>query len=111
MDEKSLLKDALKQLDELFLLVVVGEFNSGAPPASCPFSSLPCPALPRPAPLRLSLDWSMHGSDGIGVLRDRVATPSLPRLTVGPGVRPLCCWASRPSPQGGEGVHHRGVAG
>lgn len=31
MDEKSLLNDALKQLDEPFLLVVVGEFNSGAP--------------------------------------------------------------------------------
>jgi hypothetical protein len=31
MDERGLLADALKQLDELFLLVVVGEFNSGAP--------------------------------------------------------------------------------
>ena len=29
MDEISLVGDALKQLDELFLLVVVGEFNSG----------------------------------------------------------------------------------
>lgn len=29
MDERGLLADALKQLDELFLLVVVGEFNSG----------------------------------------------------------------------------------
>lgn len=29
MEELSLLTDALKQLDELFLLVVVGEFNSG----------------------------------------------------------------------------------
>lgn len=29
MEEVSLLQDALKQLDELFLLVVVGEFNSG----------------------------------------------------------------------------------
>ena len=29
MEELSLLKDAIKQLDELFLLVVVGEFNSG----------------------------------------------------------------------------------
>ncbi|KAK9811735.1 hypothetical protein WJX72_009255 [[Myrmecia] bisecta] len=29
MEEMSLLGDALKQLDELFLLVVVGEFNSG----------------------------------------------------------------------------------
>ena len=29
MDERGLLVDALKQLDELFLLVVVGEFNSG----------------------------------------------------------------------------------
>lgn len=30
MEEAALLGDALKQLDELFLLVVVGEFNSGA---------------------------------------------------------------------------------
>jgi hypothetical protein len=30
MDERGLLVDAIKQLDELFLLVVVGEFNSGA---------------------------------------------------------------------------------
>ena len=29
MEELSLLRDAIKQLDELFLLVVVGEFNSG----------------------------------------------------------------------------------
>ena len=29
MQEMSMLTDALKQLDELFLLVVVGEFNSG----------------------------------------------------------------------------------
>ena len=29
LEERSLLVDALKQLDELFLLVVVGEFNSG----------------------------------------------------------------------------------
>ena len=29
MEELGLLDDALKQLDELFLLVVVGEFNSG----------------------------------------------------------------------------------
>ncbi len=29
LEEISLLEDALKQLDELFLLVVVGEFNSG----------------------------------------------------------------------------------
>ena len=29
MEELSLLSDAIKQLDELFLLVVVGEFNSG----------------------------------------------------------------------------------
>lgn len=29
MEELGLVKDALKQLDELFLLVVVGEFNSG----------------------------------------------------------------------------------
>jgi Dynamin family len=29
MEERSMLADALKQLDELFLLVVVGEFNSG----------------------------------------------------------------------------------
>ena len=29
MEEASLLRDALRQLDELFLLVVVGEFNSG----------------------------------------------------------------------------------
>ena len=29
MDEISLVRDALQQLDELFLLVVVGEFNSG----------------------------------------------------------------------------------
>lgn len=29
MEELGLLHDALKQLDELFLLVVVGEFNSG----------------------------------------------------------------------------------
>lgn len=29
MDERGLLADAIKQLDELFLLVVVGEFNSG----------------------------------------------------------------------------------
>lgn len=29
LEEVSLLRDALKQLDELFLLVVVGEFNSG----------------------------------------------------------------------------------
>ena len=29
MEEMSMLTDALKQLDELFLLVVVGEFNSG----------------------------------------------------------------------------------
>ena len=29
MEELGLLKDAIKQLDELFLLVVVGEFNSG----------------------------------------------------------------------------------
>lgn len=29
MDERMLLKDALKQLEELFLVVVVGEFNSG----------------------------------------------------------------------------------
>ena len=29
MEELSLLTDAIKQLDELFLLVVVGEFNSG----------------------------------------------------------------------------------
>ena len=29
MEELGLLGDALKQLDELFLLVVVGEFNSG----------------------------------------------------------------------------------
>lgn len=29
MAEMSMLTDALKQLDELFLLVVVGEFNSG----------------------------------------------------------------------------------
>ena len=29
MDEISLVRDALTQLDELFLLVVVGEFNSG----------------------------------------------------------------------------------
>ncbi len=29
MEEMSMLIDALKQLDELFLLVVVGEFNSG----------------------------------------------------------------------------------
>ncbi|DBB09704.1 TPA: hypothetical protein ACH3X3_001344 [Trebouxia sp. C0006] len=29
MEERSMLTDALKQLDELFLLVVVGEFNSG----------------------------------------------------------------------------------
>ena len=29
MDEMSMLTDAIKQLDELFLLVVVGEFNSG----------------------------------------------------------------------------------
>ena len=29
MSEMSMLTDALKQLDELFLLVVVGEFNSG----------------------------------------------------------------------------------
>jgi len=29
MEELSLMVDAVKQLDELFLLVVVGEFNSG----------------------------------------------------------------------------------
>lgn len=29
MAELSMLTDAIKQLDELFLLVVVGEFNSG----------------------------------------------------------------------------------
>ena len=29
MEEMSMLTDAIKQLDELFLLVVVGEFNSG----------------------------------------------------------------------------------
>lgn len=29
MEEMSLLTDAIKQLDELFLVVVVGEFNSG----------------------------------------------------------------------------------
>jgi hypothetical protein len=29
LQETSLLRDALRQLDELFLLVVVGEFNSG----------------------------------------------------------------------------------
>lgn len=29
MSEISLLRDAIKQLDDLFLLVVVGEFNSG----------------------------------------------------------------------------------
>jgi hypothetical protein len=29
LEEVSLLEDALKQLDELFLVVVVGEFNSG----------------------------------------------------------------------------------
>lgn len=29
MEEIGLLEDALSQLDELFLLVVVGEFNSG----------------------------------------------------------------------------------
>ena len=29
LEERALLKDALKQLDELFLLVIVGEFNSG----------------------------------------------------------------------------------
>ena len=29
MDEISLVRDALTQLDELFMLVVVGEFNSG----------------------------------------------------------------------------------
>ena len=39
MDERGLLVDAIKQLDELFLLVIVGEFNSGAlvnqPATSC----------------------------------------------------------------------------
>ena len=43
LEERSLLVDALKQLDELFLLVVVGEFNSGKssvrPPA--------CPPIPK----------------------------------------------------------------
>jgi hypothetical protein len=29
LEERALLADALKQLDELFLLVIVGEFNSG----------------------------------------------------------------------------------
>ena len=29
MEERGIVDDALKQLDELFLLVVVGEFNSG----------------------------------------------------------------------------------
>jgi hypothetical protein len=29
MEEAQLLRDAVKQLDELFLLVVLGEFNSG----------------------------------------------------------------------------------
>ena len=29
MQEIGLLRDAIKQLDELFLVVVVGEFNSG----------------------------------------------------------------------------------
>jgi hypothetical protein len=42
MDERGLLADALKQLDELFLLVVVGEFNSGAPRCA---SSIPAPLL------------------------------------------------------------------
>ena len=30
LEEAQLLRDAVKQLDELFLLVVLGEFNSGA---------------------------------------------------------------------------------
>jgi hypothetical protein len=29
LEEAQLLRDAMKQLDELFLLVVLGEFNSG----------------------------------------------------------------------------------
>ncbi len=29
LEEAQLLRDAVKQLDELFLLVVLGEFNSG----------------------------------------------------------------------------------
>jgi len=29
MEEAQLLRDSIKQLDELFLLVVLGEFNSG----------------------------------------------------------------------------------
>ena len=48
LEERSLLVDALKQLDELFLLVVVGEFNSGKssvrplchPSASCIMSGV-----------------------------------------------------------------------
>ncbi len=34
LEEVSLLEDALKQLDELFLVVVVGEFNSGGCPGA-----------------------------------------------------------------------------
>lgn len=35
LEEAQLLRDAMKQLDELFLLVVLGEFNSGEQPTSC----------------------------------------------------------------------------
>jgi len=36
------LEAALKSLDELFLLVVVGEFNSGKSTSSTPFSAARC---------------------------------------------------------------------
>ena len=35
LEEAALLRDALRQLDELFLLVVVGEFNSGESAGLC----------------------------------------------------------------------------
>ena len=42
LEERSLLVDALKQLDELFLLVVVGEFNSGKSSVSRPSTAFVC---------------------------------------------------------------------
>ena len=72
LEERSLLVDALKQLDELFLLVVVGEFNSGKSSVSGLMDGLP--NAQRTAALR---DCGRSHSPCHG---------SVQQLT------PLCCW-------------------